>query len=246
MKSRAILHSSSLSLALATALLSSCSSLPSKKGDEGYIIPKDTHSPDHRYGVMVPVFDSNSDDTKPEKRRNQVVELKHKKVVAVIPGDFPGYDRTLNHHGMGVALWSDDSSLLLWHVDGKWCPDILALVKIQNGKAVWQLDVLHAAQREILDRTRKARPERYAAVKKENAGSGSAYPDGFTVDVAVANGQEDSFPLAVRADLSANPKGIEDYPANLDSYMDGIVKEDGTFTVKSFKFGHRPGGGGRW
>jgi hypothetical protein len=194
---------------------------------------------------MILVF--HEDDPASDPRRNQVVELKSKQVVAEIPGDDPSYNRTLNHHDMGIASWSKDSSLLLWDVEGKWSPDLLSLVNLEGGKARWKLDVLKTAQREILRRTREAKPERYAAAKKENVGWGSAYPEGFNVDVVASVGEGDpvSLPLAFKVDLSANPKGVEDYPTNLDSYMDMIVKEDGTFFVKSFKLGKRPGGNGR-
>ncbi len=248
--------------AIGAALLTACSSVPIKgsttvpvkgstaipiKGSTaGYIIPEDTYSPNRRYGVVVPVFDEKTMTEGSEK--NQIIELKSKRVVVDIDGDRPGYNRTLNHHDMGVASWSADSSVLLWDVDGKWCPDLIAMVKLEDGKAKWQLDLLHTAQRATLGRTRKAKPERYAAVKKENAGDGSAYPDGFTVDVVIPGGEGSpiSLPLAVQVNLTANPKGIESYPYDLDSYLDGIVNEEGTFVVKSFHLGPRPGGNGRW
>ena len=46
---------------------------------------------------------------------------------------------------------------------------------------------------EILARSRKAKPRKYAAAKKENTGNGAAYPDGFTINVMVRG--EDGAPL---------------------------------------------------
>jgi hypothetical protein len=44
---------------------------------------------------------------------------------------------------------------------------------------------------------------------------------------------------AVNSDYTANPKQIEDFSANLESHLDGVVSEDGRFTVKDFKLGSR-------
>jgi hypothetical protein len=46
--------------------------------------------------------------------------------------------------------------------------------------------------------------------------------------------------LSVYVDLTANPKQIENFPANLDSYLDAIVTEDGRFVVKNFQLAARP------
>lgn len=209
-----------------------------KEAGGKYLTPPETKSPDGRYAVQVPVF--SPDDKDPDPRRNRIIELSSGKTVAVIAGDFPAYDRTLNHHGMGEASWSQDGSLLLWKVDGKWSPDTLAVVKLEKGAAKWQLDLLTAAQQALLKRTRKAAPDRYAAKKKENTGDGSAYPDGFTVDVTTSAGKDEplTLPLTVHVDLTSNPK--EDLKTNLDSQLEGIVNKDGVFVVQSFHLGHKP------
>jgi hypothetical protein len=128
--------------------------------------------------------------------------------------------------------------VLLWKVTGKWFPDALVLLKLVQSKEKWQLNLLKIAQREILGRTKNAAPQRYAAAKEANSGNGSAYPDGFTVEVTT---DEDkiSFSFHVLVDLTANPKQIEDFPANLKSHLDAIVTEDGNFVVKDFKLGGR-------
>ena len=79
-----------------------------------------------------------------------------------------------------------------------------------------------------------AAPERYAAAVKANAGSGSAYPEGFTVDVKAELPLK--LPLKVHAVLTSNPKMIEapDMP-NLDSNLEAVVDKDGKFTVTSFR-----------
>jgi hypothetical protein len=202
-----------------------------------YITPPFTFSPDHRYGVMIPVFHIESND--PDHRTNKVVDLRTHEIVAVIQGE-PGYDRPLNFHETAPPRWSPDSSLLLWKVNGKWNPDTLVLLKIEQNRAKWEIDLLKTAQQAVLLRTRKTAPEQYAIAKKANAGNGSAFPDGFTIDVTT-DGEDTrsvSLSLGVHADLSSNPKQIENFP-NLDSHLDAVVTQDGRFVVKDFQLGFR-------
>jgi hypothetical protein len=204
-------------------------------GHGGYITPDYTFSPDQHYGVMVPVLIDVTDMS--DDRMNQVVELRTHRVVAIIHAD-AGYDRALNYHETVPPRWSSDSSLLLWKVDGKWNPDVLVVLKIGRGKPKWELDLLKTAQQAVLSRTKKAAPERYAMCKKATAGNGSAFPDGFTVDVTTD--REDtktvSFPLGVHADLSSNPKEIDGFPT-LTSHLDAVVTAEGEFIVKEFHLG---------
>lgn len=67
---------------------------------------------------------------------------------------------------------------------------------------------------------------------KANKGSGSAYPDGFTVNVeSTLDGKKPTLPFPVLVTLTSNPKGIEDYPkgAELNAEMKAIVDVDGKF-----------------
>jgi hypothetical protein len=140
----------------------------------------------------------------------------------------------MNHGGALPARWSRDGSLLLWEVDGKWSPRAMVLVKIEKGQVLWQCNVLQAAQQALLVRTKEAEPKKYAAAKKANEGNGSAYPEGFTIDVEALDPV--ALPMRVRAALTSNPKGIEDHP-NLDSHLEGVVDAEGKFKVTNFKLG---------
>jgi hypothetical protein len=201
-----------------------------------YITPTFTFSPDHRYGVTIPVFHIEAAQG-PGGRMNKIVELRTRRIVAVIHGK-PGYDRALNFHETAPPRRSADSSVLLWKVEGKWFPDALVLLKLQQGREKWQVDLLRTAQQAILTRTKNAALQRYAAAKEANSGNGSAYPDGFTVDVTT---DEDkiAFPLQVLVDLTAKPKQMGDFPGNLESHLDAVVTEDSKFIVKDFKLGAR-------
>jgi hypothetical protein len=46
---------------------------------------------------------------------------------------------------------------------GKWAFRALVLLKIESGEVKWQRDLLKQMQQEILARTRKAKPRKYAA-----------------------------------------------------------------------------------
>jgi hypothetical protein len=197
-----------------------------------FLIPDDTRSPDGRYGVTVPVFALTKDDkTEPA---NKLVEIHTGRVLAVIHAD-PGYDRALNYHEIVPSRWSPDSSLLLWEVDGKWFSDALVLLRLENRQVAWQRDLLKLAQQAILARTRKAAPEKYAAAKKANEGNGSAYPDGFSIDVQVLGAL--SLPLRMRAVLTSDPKAAGAIP-KLESYLDATIDDQGKFNVNAFSLGH--------
>ncbi len=199
-----------------------------------YITPPFTFSPDHRYRVMVPVWHDEGAQ-EPDNRMNKMVELRTHRIVAVIHA-WPGYNYALDFHETAPPRWSSDSSLLLWKVNGKWNPDALVLLKIEQNRAKWELDLLNTAQQAVLSRTRKAAPEQYEICKKTNAGSGSAFPDGFTTDSE--NAKAVSLPLGVHADLTSNPKQVENFP-NLDSHLDAVVMPNGEFVVKDFELGSR-------
>jgi Uri superfamily endonuclease len=68
---------------------------------------------------------------------------------------------------------------LLWKVNGKWNPDALVLLKIEDNRLKWHIDLLRTAQEAVLVRTRDAAPEQYLGAKTANSGNGRAFPDGF-------------------------------------------------------------------
>jgi hypothetical protein len=204
-----------------------------------FIVPKSSVSPDGRYGVLAPAdWDHFEDNGKPQ---NKLVEMQSGRVLAPINAD-TGLMQ-MNHGGILPARWSANSSYLIWTVDGKWFFRALVLLKIENGEVKWQRDLLQQMQQEILARTRKAKPRKYAAAKKANAGHGTAYPDGFTVNVTVAGeeGAPLTFPLFLHARLESNPKEIENFPKNaeLTSEMDATMRADGKLVVKEFHLGLR-------
>ncbi len=233
------LRTRNAALATAAALFSAAVRALPGSSNTDYITPTFTFSPDHRFGVMVPVFHIEAEAAQePDDRRNKVVELRTYRIVAVIHTE-PGYDRALSFHETATPRCSADSSLLLWKVNGKWSPDALVLLKIEQNRAKWQLDLLKTAQQAVLARTREAAPDQYEICKKANSVlDGRKYPDGFTIDVTTdgENTRTIALPLEVHADLDSNPKEIENLPT-LTSHLDAVVTSDGKFAVKGFHLG---------
>jgi hypothetical protein len=142
---------------------------------------------------------------------------------------------------------------MLWETEGRWQPAALVLVRIDDRKITPQMNLLKNVQDAILIRTRTADPKRYAAAKEWNKGSGSAFPDGFTVNVRVegdkarggpkenVRGIPIALPFKVHAELTSNPKRLH-CPANaqLDAALDGIVKRECRFAVTHFQLRNKP------
>lgn len=136
------------------------------KGKPKFLIPDDTLSPDHRYGVTVPIFDFNETND----LGNNLVEVSTGRVLAVINAA-TGYDRALNFREVLPSRWSPDGSVLLWEVAGKWMPNALVLLKIEKGKSKWQVDLLTTAQQAILGRVRKAAQTDTSPQKRQTPGT---------------------------------------------------------------------------
>ncbi len=203
----------------------------------GFGVAPSSLSPDKRYGVLAP---ADWDHYQEDVQQNKLVEVKTGRVISRILAE-TGLIH-MNHGGILPSRWSADGSFLLWHVDGKWSPRALVLFKIDNGEVKWQRNLLKMAQQEILTRTHKAAPGKYAAAKKRNAADGGeVYPDGFTINIAAAGeeGAPLSLPLAIHAELSSDPKAIEGFPENakVNSEMEAIVDAEGKLVVKDFHLG---------
>jgi hypothetical protein len=170
------------------------------KFPEGFSVLPSSVSPDGRYAVLVP----DCEHYKVGLPQNKLVDTNTGRVIAVIEAE-TGMENM--NHGGAVAAWSTDGSLLHWMVKGKWFPRAKVLLKMNEGTALWQTNVLKEAQREILARARKAKPINYAAAVKTNKGNSPAYPDGFTVNVESAqDARTPVLPFAVVVTLTANPK----------------------------------------
>lgn len=200
-------------------------------------ISQTTISPDGRFGVTVPSMEEYLDSG--ESLKNVLVDVATKRPIVVIEGQVG--TTYLARHTAG-AQWSSESDLLLWTVSAKWFEAEQILFKLKDGKVAWQLDLRKTVEQAILKRTREASPETYALKKKENAGNGSAYPEGFSVFIQVGGNEGLQLPLTVHASMTSDPKSsrLPDNKGvsrswNLESGLEGVVEKAGKFSVTQFK-----------
>lgn len=203
---------------------------------DGFSVPEASLSPDRRFGVLVP---NHATFREGVKGQNKLVNVAAGKVVATIDAESWFQDPAIQmNHGAAAAHWSRDGSVLAWIVGGKWAPRAFNLLKVSNGGVEWQRDILDAAQREILPQTRNADSEAYEAAKAENRGSGSAYPDGFVIDVELPDAGF-TLPLVCTATLDSNPKQIEGL-TSLRASIRITVDEAGQLTISDFQLQSSP------
>lgn len=202
--------------------------------DDHYIVQEETWSPDGKLGVTKPVSEFSEAIKDP---KNRLVEVKTGRVIADLEGD-TAWNRM--NHGSTVTQWSADGSLLHWWVEGKWSAMAQVIVKLTDTKVVWQKDLVPICWKTILQKTQAADPKGYAREKEQNKGSGSAYPEGFTVDVRVDDDQVPlKLPLKVRVDLTSDPKDLHG-SNKIDAWLDAVLSEDGKLTFGTFKRERRP------
>ncbi len=164
---------------------------------KGYVLAEDSISPDGRYGVSVPLTQAIIDDIVKDPVNN-LVEVSSGKTIARMVGN-PGFTKQ-NHGGIMPSIWSPDSSLLLWHVDGKWFPDALTLIEARRWKGRMAESISSPNHKEPSSPARKKpKPELYARAKKGERGSGSALSEGFSVDVVAV--EPVALPMKVLVDL---------------------------------------------
>ena len=203
-----------LALLLCTAALAQAGLPP------GYRLMEDSTSPNGKLAIAEPHEVSDEDFS---QATNPIVTLPAQTVIGSIQGS-PGLKQM--NHGGASATWSDDSRLLLWQVEGKWGPRAVAFVALDQDRIVKQANLIALGQAELLKRTQAAHPKAYAAAVKQNQGSGSALPAGFTTSLTLQDPVA-KLPAAFVVTLTANPKGIEDYPAEaeLQAFLFGTVSE---------------------
>jgi hypothetical protein len=232
---RPIVSRATIAILLLMAVLGDC---PSHGVDPNLkvSISKASLSPDGRYGVTVPTMQEYLED---ENIKNVLVEVATKRPVAVMEG-MVGVTNSTRY--TADAQWSSRSDLLLWTVEGKWFEASQVLFKLNDGKVAWQLDIRKTVETAILKHTKEVAPETYAIKKAENAGNGSAYPEGFSVFIQLGDEERLDLPLAVHASMTSDPKSsrLPDNQGasrswNLESELDGVVDKDGKFTVTQFK-----------
>jgi hypothetical protein len=184
-------------------------------------------SPDGKLGVIAP----DRDHVKDRDHQNKLVEIATGKVLAVIDAD------TAFEHQNHTTLsprWSDDGSLLVWYVEGKWGSYALVLLRLEHGAVTWQLNARDRAVQEALRAAKQANPTAYAAAKQEGKDEGAWFRDGFAIDVRPEelDATKIALPLRLVIEMTSNPKDMDSYPsaARFSGKLTGVVGIDGKLT----------------
>jgi hypothetical protein len=188
-------------------------------------------SPDLHYIVAVPKLAELGNST---TARDELLDSSYH-VMANIEGTV-GWDQRLGDLVSGPARWASDDSFVLWAVGGKGGVATLVLIQIGDGRVLAQTDLLAAARKEILDRTRDANPRAFAEVA--HGGSAKELARAFSIVVSVP-GPADSpieLPLPIHAELNSNPDSVVDAPS-LRSSIDAQVDPTGDLVNVNFHYG---------
>lgn len=122
---------------------------------KNYLIARSTISPDKKFAVIYPTLDFSES---PEAK-DYVVALQPFSVLRALETKWP-YFQNESHGGLS-AEWSDDSSVALVTLDGKWGPRDIFLVEFRDGKLARTTNVLARAHDLLLPDYRKSKAEPY-------------------------------------------------------------------------------------
>lgn len=127
-----------------------------------YLVAGTTVSPDKNFGVIYPTLEAEEaaeDANQPGRIKDHVVALHPFAVVGELQTKFP-YFQNENHGGIS-AQWSNDSSVALVTLDGKWGPHDVFLLEFRDGKLARTTNILAKAHDLLLPDFRKSKAEPY-------------------------------------------------------------------------------------
>jgi streptogramin lyase len=128
----------------------SSAGLPEKYA-KNYLIARSTISPNKKFAVIYPTDDyyQSADNAK-----DYVVTLQPFSILGALQAEEPYFEH--QSHGGISAEWSDDSSVALITLDGKWGPRDVFLVEFHNGKPSRMTNLLRKARDLLPPNGRKA------------------------------------------------------------------------------------------
>jgi hypothetical protein len=128
----------------------SSAGLPEKYANN-YLIARSTISPSRKFAVIYPTDDyyQSADNAK-----DYLVTLQPFSILGALQAEEPYFQH--QSHGGISAEWSDDSSVTLITLDGKWGPRDVFLVEFRNGKPSRMTNILRKARDLLPPDERKA------------------------------------------------------------------------------------------
>jgi hypothetical protein len=129
---------------------------------KNYLIAASTVSPDKEFAVIYPTLDAEEaaeNANHPERIKDYIVALQPFSVLGELRTKYP-YFQNQNHGGIS-AEWSDDSSVALITLHGKWGPHEVFLLEFRDGKLARTTNILAKAHDLLLQSYRKSKAEPY-------------------------------------------------------------------------------------
>ena len=169
---------------------------------KNYLTAASTISPDKQFAVIYPTLETEEaaeDANHPERIKDYVVALQPFTVLGELQTKYP-YFQNQNHGGIS-AEWSDDSSVALVTLHGKWGPHEVFLLEFRGGKLARTTNILAKAHDLLLPDYRKSKADPY----NDNFDFifGGEDGPGFKLD--------DANRVIIDGDATTDPKGLSDH-----------------------------------
>jgi hypothetical protein len=129
---------------------------------KNYLIAASTISPDKKFAVIYPTLEAEEaaeNANHPERIKDYVVTLQPFTLLGELQTKYPYFQHQSN--GGLSAEWSDDSSVALITLDGKWGPHDVFLLEFRDGKLARTTNILTKAHDLLLPGYRKSKAEPY-------------------------------------------------------------------------------------
>jgi hypothetical protein len=169
---------------------------------KNYLVAASTISPDKKFAVIYPTLEAEEaaeDANHPERIKDYVVALQPFTVLGELQTKYP-YFQNQNHGGIS-AEWSDDSSVALITLHGKWGPHEVFLLEFRDGKLARTTNILAKAHDLLLPDYRKSKAEPY----NDNFDFIFGGEDGPGFKLNGANR------VIIEGDATTDPKGLSDH-----------------------------------
>jgi len=127
-----------------------------------YLIAGSTISRDKKFAVIYPTLASEEaaeDANQPGRIKDYIVALQPFALLGELQTKFPYFQN--ESHGGITAEWSNDSSVALVTLDGKWGPHDVFLLEFRDGKLARATNILTKAHDLLLPDYRKSKAEPY-------------------------------------------------------------------------------------
>ena len=167
-----------------------------------YLIAASTISPDKKFAVIYPTLEAEEaaeNANHPERIKDFLVALQPFTVLGELPTKYP-YFQNENHGGLS-AQWSDDSSVALITLDGKWGPHDVFLLEFRDGKLARTTNVLAKAHDLLLPDYRKSKADPYNDI----------FDFIFDGEDGPVFKLDDANRVTIDGDATTDPKGISEH-----------------------------------